>query len=153
VPQEHDAVHALNYNVALPMDFIQNNILLIAVAFASGAMLIWPFVRRTAGGPWVNTLRATQMINREDALLIDVRDAAEYAKGHILGAKNVPLADLERRAAEFDKHKAKPVIVHCDTGSRATRALGVLKGRGFANVSNLAGGYGAWQQAGLPVEK
>jgi rhodanese-related sulfurtransferase len=153
VPQEHDAVHALNYNVALPMDFIQNNILLIAVAFASGAMLIWPFVRRTAGGPWVNTLRATQMINREDALLIDVRDAAEYARGHILGAKNVPLADLERRAAEFDKHKAKPVIVHCDTGSRATRALGVLKGRGFANVSNLAGGYGAWQQAGLPVEK
>jgi rhodanese-related sulfurtransferase len=135
------------------MDFVQNNILLIAVAFASGAMLIWPFVRRTAGGPWVNTLRATQMINREDALLIDVRDAAEYAKGHILGAKNVPLADLERRAAEFDKHKAKPVIVHCDTGSRATRALGVLKGRGFANVFNLAGGYGAWQQAGLPVEK
>ncbi len=135
------------------MDFVQNNILLIAVAFASGAMLIWPFVRRSAGGPWVNTLQATQMINREDALLLDVRDAAEYAKGHILGAKNVPLADLERRAAEFDRHKAKPVIVHCDTGSRATRALGVLKARGFANVVNLAGGYGAWQQAGLPVEK
>jgi rhodanese-related sulfurtransferase len=110
-------------------------------------------VRRTAGGPWVNTLQATQLINREDALLIDVRDAAEYAKGHILGAKNVPLADLERRTSEFDKHKARAVIVHCDNGSRATRALGVLKGRGFANVVNLAGGYGAWQQAGLPVEK
>ena len=79
------------------MDFIQNNLLLIGVAFASGAMLIWPFVRRTAGGPWVNTLQATQMINREDALLLDVREPAEYAKGHILGAKNVPLADLERR--------------------------------------------------------
>jgi rhodanese-related sulfurtransferase len=153
VPQEHDAVHAVNYNVALQMDFIQNNLLLIAVAFASGAMLIWPFVRRTAGGPWVSTLQATQMINREDALLVDVRDAAEYAKGHIIGARNLPLADLERRAAELDKHKAKPVIVHCDNGSRATRALGVLKGRGFASVFNLAGGYGAWQQAGLPVEK
>ncbi len=135
------------------MDFVQNNILLIAVAFASGAMLLWPFVRRTAGGPWVNTLVATQMMNREDALVIDVRDPAEYAKGHIPGAKSMPLADLERRAAELDKHKAKPVIVHCDTGSRATRALGVLKARGFAKVFNLAGGYGAWQQAGLPVEK
>jgi len=153
MPQEHDAVHALNYNVALPMDFIQNNLLLIGVAFASGAMLIWPFVRRTAGGPWVNTLQATQMINREDALLLDVREPAEYAKGHILGAKNVPLADLERRAAEFDKHKAKPVIVVCDSGNRATRAVAALKTRGFAKVVNLAGGYGAWHQAGLPVEK
>jgi len=135
------------------MDFIQNNLLLIAVAFASGAMLIWPFVRRTAGGPWVSTLQATQMINREDALLLDVREPAEYAKGHILGAKNVPLADLERRAAEFDRQKAKPVIVTCDSGSRATRAIGVLKARGFANVFNLNGGYGAWLQAGLPVEK
>jgi rhodanese-related sulfurtransferase len=135
------------------MDFIQNNLLLIGVAFASGAMLIWPFVRRTAGGPWVNTLQATQMINREDALLLDVREPAEYAKGHILGAKNVPLVDLERRAAEFDKHKAKPVIVVCDSGNRATRAVAALKTRGFAKVGNLAGGYGAWHQAGLPVEK
>lgn len=135
------------------MEFVQNNILLIAVAFASGAMLVWPYVRRGTGGPWVNTLQATQMINRQDALLLDVREPAEYAKSHILGAKNVPLADLERRAAEFDKHKAKPVIVHCDTGSRATRAAGILKGRGFASVFNLAGGFGAWQQAGLPVEK
>jgi len=135
------------------MDFVQNNILLIAVAFASGAMLIWPFVRRTAGGPWVGTLQATQMMNREDALVLDVRDAAEYARGHILGAKNLPLADLERRAGEFDKHKAKPVIVHCDNGSRATRAIGTLKARGFTNVVNLSGGYGAWQAAGLPVEK
>ena len=135
------------------MDFIQNNMLLIGVAFASGAMLVWPFVRRTAGGPWVSTLQATQLINREDALILDVRDAAEYARGHLLGAKNVPLADLERRAAELDKHKARPVIVHCDNGSRATRALGVLKARGFGNVVNLNGGYGAWQQAGLPVEK
>ena len=135
------------------MDFIRNNLLLIAVAFASGAMLIWPFVRRTAGGPWVNTLQATQMINREDALLLDVREPAEYAKGHILGAKNVPLVDLERRAAEFDKHKAKPVIVVCDSGNRATRAVAALKTRGFAKVVNLAGGYGAWHQAGLPVEK
>ena len=143
----------MNYNVALQMDFIKNNLLLIAVAFASGAMLLWPFVRRTAGGPWVSTLQATQMINREDALVLDVREPAEFAKGHILGARNVPLGDFERRAAELDKHKAKPVIVTCDSGSRATRVIEGLKTRGFARVVNLSGGYGAWQQAGLPVEK
>jgi rhodanese-related sulfurtransferase len=153
VAQEHDAVHALNYNVALAMDFIRDNILLIAVAFASGAMLLWPLVRRGTGGPWVNTLQATHLINREDALVLDVREPAEYAKGHILGARNLPVAELERRAAELDKYKAKPVIVTCDSGSRATRAISLLKGRGFANVVNLAGGFGAWQGAGLPVEK
>ncbi|HEX9184585.1 MAG TPA: rhodanese-like domain-containing protein [Burkholderiales bacterium] len=143
----------MNYNVALSMDFIQNNILLIAVAFASGAMLLWPLVRRSAGGPWVGTLEATQLINREDALVIDVREPAEYAKGHVLGSKNVPLGDVERRAAEFDKHKAKPVILVCESGSRSARALDALRGRGFARVVNLSGGFGAWQQAGLPVEK
>lgn len=135
------------------MDFIQNNILLIAVAFASGAMLIWPLVRRSAGGPWVGTLEATQLINREDALVLDVREPAEYAKGHVLGSKNVPLGDVERRAAEFDKHKAKPVILVCESGSRSARALDALRGRGFTRVVNLSGGFGAWQQAGLPVEK
>jgi rhodanese-related sulfurtransferase len=135
------------------MDFVQNNLLLIAVAFVSGAMLIWPLVRRGAGGPWVSTLQATHMINREDALVIDVRDAAEYAKGHILGARSAPLADLERRLAELAKFKARPVIVHCESGNRATNAIGILQRNGFAKVYNLAGGLAAWQQAGLPVEK
>ena len=135
------------------MDFVQNNLLLIAVAFVSGAMLIWPLVRRGAGGPWVTTLHATHMINRDDALVIDVRDAAEYAKGHILGARSAPLADLERRLAELAKFKARPVIVHCESGNRSTNAVGILRRNGFANVYNLAGGLAAWQQAGLPVEK
>jgi rhodanese-related sulfurtransferase len=135
------------------VDFVQNNLLLILVAFASGAMLIWPVVRRASGGPWVNTLEATQMINREDALVIDVRDPAEYAKGHILGARNVPLAELERRSAELARHKAKPVILCCESGNRSGTALAALRRQGFEKVHNLAGGFGAWQQAGLPVER
>ena len=135
------------------MEFVQNNLLLIAVAFVSGAMLIWPLVRRGAGGPWVTTLQATHMINRDDALVIDVRDAAEYAKGHILGARSAPLSDLERKLAELAKFKARPVIVHCESGNRSTNAIGILRRNGFANVYNLAGGLAAWQQAGLPVEK
>ena len=135
------------------MEFIKNNLLLIAVAFISGAMLLWPYVRRTSGGPWVSTLQATQLMNREDALVLDVRDTNEFAGGHMLGAKNIPLANLEARAGEIEKLKAKPVIVLCDDGSRAGKAAALLRGRGFANVVNLAGGFPAWQQAGLPVVK
>ena len=135
------------------MEFIIKNWALIAVAAVSGGMLLWPLLRKGAGGPWVNTLQATQLMNRDDALVVDVRPAVEYAKGHILGAKNVPLAELEKRAGELEKHKAKPVILHCGDGNRAGNGVSQLRKAGFANVVNLTGGYAAWQQAGLPVEK
>jgi rhodanese-related sulfurtransferase len=135
------------------MEFVQNNIFLIAVAFISGAMLLWPLVRRGAAGPSVNTLEATQLINREDAVVLDVREPAEYAKGHVLGAKNVPLAQVESRLGELEKHKAKPVILYCETGNRAGTAQAALRAKGFERAVNLTGGVGAWQQAGLPMEK
>ncbi len=137
----------------IPVEFIKNNIMLVAVAFVSGGMLLWPFLRRGAGGPWVSTLEATQLINRQDALVLDVRETTEFAGGHLLGAKNMPLASIEARAGELDKHKAKPVIVLCGDGNRASKAAGILRARGFANVVNLSGGFPAWQQAGLPVVK
>ena len=133
------------------MEFVRNNLLLIVVAFASGAMLLWPLVRRGAGGPWVTTAEATHLINREDASIVDVREPGEYASGHIIGAKNVPLARLE--GGEVPKRKDKPVIVYCDTGDRAGKAVAGLKKQGFERVVNLTGGLRAWQQAGLPVEK
>ena len=135
------------------MEFITKNIFIIAIALVSGGMLIWPLLRRGAGGPWVNTLAATQLINRSDALVVDLRSTEDYAKGHILGAKNIPLADLERRAGELDKHKSKPLILHCGDGNRAGGGVAALRKKGFDSVHNLAGGYTAWQQAGLPVEK
>ena len=138
------------------MDFIRNNLLLIAVAVVSGSMLIWPFVRRTTGGPWVSTSQATHLMNREDALVVDVREPGEYGAGHILGAKNVPLAQIDSRIQsghELGKRKDKPVILYCDSGDRASKAVAALKKQGFSRVANLSGGLPAWQQAGLPVEK
>ena len=135
------------------MKFVLDNVHWILAALVSGGMLLWPFVRRGAGGPWVSTLQATQMMNREDALVIDVRDADAYAKGHILGAKSIPLAELARRAADLQKHKAKAVIVSCQNGDRSASAAATLRENGFARVHPLNGGFAAWQQAGLPVEK
>ena len=135
------------------LKFVSDNLFLVAVAFVSGAMLIWPAVRRGAGGASISTLQATLLMNQQNALVLDVRDAAEYAKGHMLNARNIPLGELEARSAELDKHKAKPVIVVCDTGNRSGRAAAALRKKGFEQVFTLGGGIGAWQQAGLPLEK
>jgi len=148
-----DRAGRLAHHGPCPLEFVHNNWYLIAIAFVSGGMLIWPLVRRGAGGPSLSTLQATQLINREDAIVIDLRDAALYARGHILGARNVPLGDLARRTGELEKLKAKPLIVHCENGNRSAGAASTLRQRGFAKVHTLAGGYAAWQQAGLPVQK
>jgi rhodanese-related sulfurtransferase len=137
------------------IQFLQKgyNPLLALTALVSGAMLLWPLVRRSTGGPWVNTARAIELINRQDALLLDVRDPGDYGAGHILGAKNLPLARVEEGAGEIAKRKDRPVIVYDEDGQRTPKAAAALKRQGFTQVANLAGGLGAWRQAGLPVEK
>ena len=135
------------------MEFVKNNLLLFFVAFASGAMLLWPLVRRTSGGPWVSPAQATQLINREDAQVLDVRDPGEYGTSHALGARNLPLARIESGAGDAVKKKDASLIVYCDTGDRAAKAVAALKKQGYTRVVNLSGGFGAWKQAGLPVER
>jgi rhodanese-related sulfurtransferase len=135
------------------VDFLRQNYLLALVALVSGAMLVWPYLRRATGGPWVSPSQATHLVNREDALVVDIRDASEYGAGHVLGAKNVPLARIGAVGADLAKRKEKPVIVYCATGERAGKAATALKKQGFARVFNLSGGLRAWQDAGLPVER
>ena len=135
------------------LKFVTDNILLVGVAFASGAMLVWPALRRGAAGASVTTLQATLLINQQNALVLDVREAAEYEKGHMLNARNIALGELESRAGEIEKHKAKPVIVVCDDGNPSGRAAAALRKQGFEQVFTLNGGIRAWRQAGLPLEK
>jgi rhodanese-related sulfurtransferase len=135
------------------LDFLRQEYLLVLVALVSGGMLVWPYLRRATGGPWVTPAQATHLINREDASVIDVRDASEYGAGHVLGAKNMPVARLASAGAELAKRKAKPVIVYCASGERSTKAAAALRKQGFARVFSLSGGMKAWQDAGLPVEK
>jgi rhodanese-related sulfurtransferase len=135
------------------VDFVKNNLLLFAVALASGAMLLWPLVRRGMGGPSISTAQATQLINREDAIVVDVRDPAEYGAGHALGAKNLPLARIESGAGDVAKKKDSTLILYCDSGDRSGKAATALRKQGYTKVFNLSGGFGAWKQAGLPVER
>jgi rhodanese-related sulfurtransferase len=130
------------------------NMLLFGLALASGTMLIWPFIARAyRPGAEVGALEAVQLINRRDAVVLDLRETGEYAAGHISNARHVPQAQLADRLKELEKYKARPVIVSCASGSRASAAAAQLRKQGFSEVFALRGGVAAWQQAGLPLEK
>lgn len=136
----------------MPMEFINQNILLIGLVVVSGVSLLFPLLARPSGNS-VNPAEATQLINREDAHILDVREADEFAMGHLPDAQNIPLAKLAERIGELDKFKDKPLIVCCAAGMRSNKACAELKTHGFARLHNLAGGVDAWVGAGYPVKK
>jgi len=135
------------------VDFLIQNWILILVAFISGGMLVWPLVRGSAGGASsVGTSEAVRLINREKAVLIDVSEPAEYAAGHVAGARNVPFGSIEGNKT-LPSNKALPLIVVCPNGSRSGRAAGALRKLGYERAVALSGGVAAWREASLPVEK
>ena len=136
------------------MQFVQNNLMLIAVALLSAGMLVWPMIgRRISGVKEVETLEAIQLINHRDAVILDVREDKEFATGHLPNAKHIPLGQLVARLKDVEKFKKKPIVVNCRSGARSATACGILRKNGFEEVYNLKGGINAWQQANMPVEK
>jgi rhodanese-related sulfurtransferase len=134
------------------MKFVLDNWMLIAIALASGSLLLWPVIQGvTVTG--LSPASAVQLINREKAVVIDVSEASEFVAGHVVGAKNIPLGDLEAKLASSVKNKSLPLILVCPTGARSGRALLVAKKLGYEQAQLLAGGLGAWKTANLPVEK
>ena len=136
------------------MQFVQNNLMLIAVALLSAGMLVWPLIgRRISGVKEVETLEATQLINHRDAVILDVREDKEFVTGHLPNAKHIPLGQLVARLKDVEKFKKKPIVVNCRSGTRSATACGILRKNGFEEVYNLKGGINAWLQANMPVEK
>lgn len=130
-----------------------DNWMLISVALASGGMLMWPLVAGSMNAGALTASGAVQLINREKAVVIDVRGADEFATGHIGGAKNVPLAQLEEKLPGLVKNKALPLILVCATGARAGRAVAVAKKLGYEQAQAMGGGLKSWKDATLPVER
>lgn len=135
------------------MEFIQQNLILIAIAVVSGIGLLVLTIRRPGGRNAVNPTQATQLINREDAQVVDVREPNEYSAGHLPESRNIPLGRLEERAGELDKFKDTPLILVCQSGARSAGACQKLVKLGFNRVHNLEGGIDAWRLAGLPVKR
>ncbi len=96
---------------------------------------------------------ATLLINHEDAVILDVREAKEYAQGHVLNSVHIPLSTLSDKMDRLKKHKDRPIIASCMSGGRSGQACRILKKEGFEKVHNLKGGIVAWQNANLPLIK
>jgi rhodanese-related sulfurtransferase len=131
--------------------FILDHIFTVSVVVLSGLGLLWPVLQPR--GKRASPLQVTQLINRGKTTIVDVRDAAAFANGHLRDAKHIPLADLSSRIGELDKSKARTVVVVCQTGAQAAKAVKQLAAAGFEDVLSLDGGLAAWQAAGLPVTK
>jgi rhodanese-related sulfurtransferase len=130
--------------------FLLDNWMLITVAFASGAALLFPALNKGQG---LSPQDVVQLMNREKAIVIDVCEPAEFAQGHVIGAKNLPLGQLEEKLAQVVKSKSAQVIMVCQVGARSARAAATARKLGFENVQSLAGGLRAWQAASMPIEK
>ena len=133
------------------MKFLIDNWMLVLLALSSGGLLLWQAVQKSAGGG-VGTAEAVRLINREKGVLIDVSEPAEFAAGHAVGARNIPLGSLAG-AKELPSNKALPLLLICPSGSRAGRAAGLLRKAGYEKASAVTGGLAAWREAGLPVDK
>ncbi|MDB5801600.1 MAG: sulfurtransferase [Rhodocyclales bacterium] len=131
---------------------LQNyNYLWLALALVSGLMLFVPMLR---GNPdAVSPQQAVLLVNRENAVIVDVREQSEFAAGHLPAARNIPLKEIDTRSGELKKFIKRPLIVVCQSGNRSRGALDALRKAGFERVVNLDGGFAAWSQAGQPISR
>lgn len=132
-------------------DFLQRNIHWVVLALAAATFLIVDTIRNLGNKSMISPLEATLKINRDDAVVIDVREQGEYAQGHIPNARHIPLGELERRTPELEKFKPAPIILCCASGARSRGAAAKLKKAGFDEVFNLKGGLMEWEKAGNPL--
>lgn len=135
------------------LEFATNHPFLVGAFVAVLAALIWNFIADPGGKNAVDPLTATAMINHEDAVVLDVRSMNEFKDGHIVNSINIPLNGLGNNLKQLDRHKSKPVIAVCRSGSRSGAACSLLRKHGFENVKNLRGGIMAWESANLPVKR
>ena len=133
------------------MNFILDNLLLVGIVVMSGVALLLPALMPR--GKRASATEVVQIINRGKNVLLDVRTAEEFAAGHLRDAKNIPLADFDKRLGELEKSKGKSIVVVCQTGARADKAVRLLQAAGFDDVVALEGGLAAWQAASLPTVK
>ena len=131
-------------------EFAANNIILVSAWFMLLALFILSETRK--GGKTLTAQQVIMRMNKEDAVILDVRDKADYKKGHIINSINIPYASLENKISELNDHKEKPVIVVCKMGQTSNAAGALLRKNGFNDVTRLSGGMSEWTSLNLPVE-
>ncbi|MFP4063093.1 MAG: rhodanese-like domain-containing protein [Halochromatium sp.] len=133
------------------LEFIGNHWVLFGALGVILGLLTYTLIVGEKGSVDPNT--ATLMINQRDAAVIDVRPAADFAKGHIINAVNVPINGFKKQTGALTRFKDGPVIVNCRSGSQSQAACHLLRKAGFNEVYNLRGGILAWESANLPLTR
>ena len=133
-------------------EFITNHLIMVSIFTILLVVLIKTLITDlTQKGSNINTTEATQLINREDAIVIDIRDKGEFEGGHIINALNIPFNDIKTQADKLAKYKEQPVIICCRSGLTAGSAISPVKAAGVERVYRLKGGIDSWRAANLPL--
>jgi rhodanese-related sulfurtransferase len=135
------------------LEFAGNHPFLISAFLIVLSALTWNLISDPGGKNAVDPMGATSLINHEDAIVLDVRSMAEFKDGHIVNAVNIPLNGLASNLKQLEKHRGRPIVAVCRSGSRSGTACSLLRKHGFDNVKNLRGGMLAWESANLPVRR
>lgn len=118
-------------------------------------VLLALFIRNemSRGGSVIGPQELVQLVNNQNALVVDVRDKAEFDQGHIVDSMNIPYTSLDSRSDELNKHKDRPIVIACKMGQHSGSAGTALRKKGFENVSRLRGGIMEWRNQSMPVVK
>lgn len=137
------------------IDFFSNNPMLSLAWIAIAAMLIHSTVKdKISGVKTINAQQATLLINKQDAIIVDVRSKEEFQTGHIVNAKNITLSQIEEgKFSAIENNKQSPIIVVCESGARSSSAAAKLVKAEFTQVTSLHSGMSGWYSANLPVTK
>jgi rhodanese-related sulfurtransferase len=132
------------------VNFLIENWMLLALALGSGFALLLPVLTKGSG---LDPQTMVQLMNREKAVVIDVCEPDEFARGHVIGSKNLPFGQLEEKLGQVVKNKSAQVIMVCQVGARSGRAAATARKLGYENAQSLSGGLRAWTAASMPTEK
>ncbi len=137
------------------IEFIGNHPILSLVWAALFLLLVSSFIKGAVSKiKRITPAQLTMLINRENAEVVDVRTEDEFRKGHITGARHLPVAEIQKQQlGGLEKQKDAPIIVVCQAGMTAGKAAAELSKQGFSKVFLLQGGMGSWTAASLPVVK
>ncbi len=135
-------------------EFIANHWILVTIFVVLLVLLVRSFLKdRLSGAKSVPVAEAVQLVNRENALVLDVRTEQEYDQGHILDSLNIPVGLLDQNIRQLGEDRDRPILLVCRSGQRSARAAQILKRHGFTRIYNLAGGMFAWEKENLPLHK
>ena len=132
-------------------EFIGNHLFLVGAFIIVSGLLFWDYAQNAKNN--VNTVQAIELVNNEDAVILDIRSMVDYNKGHIINAINIPFNSLKSQLNQLQKYKEKPIIVTCRTGAQSSMACKQLRDEGFVDVYNLSGGILSWENANMPISQ